>query len=105
MSAPSAQTQSPPIENFLATVLGEASFTRVAKTIVRESISVASLPYVQVRLTLIFNTISCGLQSKAANNRINTVYDRLWSMATREPHAALCLVSRGSYVITRSPTK
>jgi len=25
-----------------------------------------------VQLTLIFNTISCGLQSKAANNRVNT---------------------------------
>jgi len=27
-------------------------------------------------LTLIFETISCGLQTRAANNRINTVYKK-----------------------------
>ena len=31
----------------------------------------SSTVYNQGQLTLIFNTISCGLQSKAANNRVN----------------------------------
>ena len=32
--------------------------------------------YNKKQLTLIFNTISCGLQSKAAKNRVNTVGTR-----------------------------
>jgi len=32
----------------------------------------SSVVYNQGQLTLIFNTISCGLQSKAANNRVNS---------------------------------
>jgi len=32
----------------------------------------SSAVYNQGQLTLILNTISCGLQSKAANNRVNS---------------------------------
>ena len=41
--------------------------------IVRESMSEVWVTYVQGRLTLIFSPISCGLHSKAANDRVNTV--------------------------------
>jgi len=40
-----------------------------------ESISQAQVTSVQVCLTLIFNTISCGLQVRTATNRINTVFE------------------------------
>jgi len=43
----------------------------------------SSAVYNQGQLTLIFNTISCGLQSKASNNRVNTAgtYNRLLEKA------------------------
>ena len=41
--------------------------------LVLESTSETQVTYVQGRLRSIFNTISCGLQSRVANNRINTV--------------------------------
>ena len=53
--------------------LGEGRFGNPARNVlVCESISEAYVTYVQVRHTLIFNTISCGLQSRVVN-WINTV--------------------------------
>jgi len=43
----------------------------------------SSAVYNQGQLTLIFNTVSCGLQSKASNNRVNTAgtYNRVLEKA------------------------